>query len=84
MRRLGMLALLLVALIGGAATAPAGVRGIEVVSESTKNLFPDGAQFTVFVSADAEVRSARLRYKVLPFGSIGFSNATCTPGTVSN
>jgi hypothetical protein len=71
------------ALAGGVSQPQASAAGIEVRSQNTTNRFPDGVQFTIFVGAEANITSARVRATIFdrPITSV---RGTCTAGTNSN
>lgn len=74
-----LVALSAVSAAGQSATAEA--EGIEVRSQNTINRFPQGIQFTIFLTSDAQITSARLRATVLPDRPTATVRGTCTAGT---
>ncbi len=63
---------------------PARAEGIEVKSQTAQNRFPEGVNFTVFASSNAEITSVRLRYRFLPDGTVVFGRPQCTTGAAVN
>jgi hypothetical protein len=57
---------------------------IEVRSQTVQNRFPEGLNFTIFMASNAEINAVRLRYRVLPDGSLATVRPMCTAGTVVN
>jgi LPXTG-motif cell wall-anchored protein len=62
----------------GSATA------IEVVSQNAANRFPDGIQFSVFLSSDSDIQDVRLRFRILPDGVNATARPQCTTGRSVN
>ncbi|HXH20906.1 MAG TPA: peptidase MA family metallohydrolase [Dehalococcoidia bacterium] len=62
----------------------AQAEGIEAISQSIQNRFPNGLQFNIFVAARGDIAEARLQYRVLPETIQATVRATCTPGASSN
>ncbi len=86
MNRLFVLVAALVALSSAFAAAPvtsSTAAGIEVRNQTTANRFPEGVEFSVFVSSDAAITSARLRARVLPDRPTTTVRGTCTTGTAA-
>ncbi len=68
----------------GPAPAIAHGDGIQVVSQSVQNRFPQGMQFNLFVNSGGDITDARLRYRLTPQTLETQFKATCTPGTAAN
>lgn len=81
--------ILVLALVAFAATSGAhapsrtAAAGIEVRSQNTTNRFPDGVQFTIFVGAEANITSARVRATIFD-RPITYVRGTCTAGSNSS
>ena len=88
MRRALAVAALLGVILAAAPVAPpptpAAADGIEVQSQAAQNRFPDGVEFTVFVTSGSEIASVRLRYQILPDGTTVFGRPQCTAGAAVN
>ncbi len=77
---------LLVPVAAATVVTPAVARadGIQVVSQSVQNRFPQGMQFNLFVNSGGDITDARLRYRLTPQTLETQFKATCTPGTAAN
>lgn len=76
-----IITLLILAVFAADVPQTSKAAGIEVRSQNTTNRFPNGVQFSIFLSTEAPITSARLRATVLPDRPIAFVRATCTAGT---
>jgi hypothetical protein len=79
-RRLALLAVLSAVALASGVFAPSAASAIEVPSEAASNIFPDGAQFTIFTTSNSDITNVRLRYRVLPDGVISFARTQCNTG----
>jgi hypothetical protein len=80
---------LVAALVSVTAATPLGSRAssataIEVVSQNAANRFPDGIQFSVFLSSDSDIQDVRLRFRILPDGVNATARPQCTTGRSVN
>jgi hypothetical protein len=86
MKRLIWLALVVFAVTASAlsVTAPASADGIEVLTSSAQNSFPNGLQFQVYTVSNSDITNVRLRYRIIPDGVTTFVKAQCNTGTQVN
>jgi Peptidase MA superfamily len=69
---------------GSPALPHAKAAGIEVRSDTAQSRFPDGIQFSIFLESDSDITDVRLKYRVLPDGTLSFARGQCTTGRVAN
>jgi hypothetical protein len=80
----GLAAAVLALLAASLSVAPARADGIDVVSQSVQNKFPQGLQFNLFVTAGGDITDARLHYRLGAEPVEAQVKGTCTPGRSSN